>query len=341
MSKNSQFDAESRPASQAGFTLVELMISLTVVSIAIAAAFAMAFSLMNGFRDNRAAVQVESTARTVLDIIATGVRAASPGLTGGLVWDPCGDSLNGEFITTIHVTNSSTGSDRLRVIHASGGALAFITSKQNVLSGTALTVDDNDAFEKDFWTPAIIIDPLTAKGHLIEVNASSVDSESIATRMPGNCTGAVGEDEFLAGSIIVRAVHMDYIVDPPFLMVDPDGPGAKPDVVMAEGIEDMQIAVGVEDGSDDTSLTELGALPDDDEWHHNVALDSGHPTVDGGQWRALRITVIGYTQRDQKNTVTGNVTPGVEDRPAGSTADGLRRRAFSTTVDLRNFSAGN
>jgi prepilin-type N-terminal cleavage/methylation domain-containing protein len=332
-----------RTSQEAGFTLVELMISLTVVSVAIAAAFAMAFSLMNGFRDNRSAVQVEATSRTVLDIIATGVRSASPGLTTGLVWDVC----TGGDITTLEVVNSSTGSDELRVIHALGGALASITSAQNALSTGSLTVDDTSDFETNVFVPAIIIDPFNKKGHLLEVSATSATTFDTRNPTVGGATCAtndVGVENYTAGSFIVRAVHMHYYVDPPFLMVEPTGVGVDGDgdgvldtaVVMAEGIEDMQIAVGVESGADDTTLTEIGAVANDDEWFYNVAGEAAPATVDGLRWRALRISIVGFTPRDRKDDTT-RLRPALEDRPVAGTGDAFRRRAFSTTVDLRNL----
>lgn len=331
-----------RPArGQAGFTLVELMISLTVVSVAIAAAFTMAFSLMSGFRDSRSAVQTESTARTVLDLIASGVRAGSPGLKSGTVFDTCSNA----DIATLEVINSAVASDELRVLHASGGALAFLTSDQpTIVSSGSITVDDNSDFEKGIWMPALVIDPFNDKGHFIEVRASGADVTLMETRInpgPACAGGAAGAEDFGAGSMVVRAIHMHYRVDPPYLLVDPDANGPEIEVEVAEGIEDFQVAVGVEDGNNLNSLTEIGLISGDDEWHYNVAtpgVEAGPGPADGGDWRALRLTIVGYAARDA-NSSTSNLRPAAEDRGVGTVGDGIRRRAFSTTVEMRNFAA--
>lgn len=321
-------------SSQAGFTLVELMISLTVVSVAIAAALSMAFSLMNGFRGHRTAVEVESTSRIVLDIMSAGVRSASPGLVKGLIFDTC----QGVEVATIDVINSTTASDQLRVIHAVGGALATTTQAHNVVSDT-LDVVDNSTFEKDIFVPAIIVDPILGKGHLLEVRAPSGSATTMETRL-GCPAGAAGAEDFPAGSLIVRAVQMHYRVDPPYLMVDPDGPGPQVEIVMADGIEDLQIAVAVEDNVNLSSITDVGLAADDDEWHYNVDLDAAAPTVDVGGWSALRISVVGFAPFEQKSSGAPNVRPATEDRAAGA-SDFTRRRTYTTTVGLRNFSAGN
>ena len=323
-----------RLSSQAGFTLVELMISLTVVSVAIAAAFAMAFSLMNGFKGHRSAVQVESTSRIVLDIITAGVRSASPGLVKGLVFDTC----QGIDVSTIDVINSSSAPDELRMIHAFGGALASTIQAHDVVSDT-LNVVDNSSFEEGIFVPAIIIDPLSGKGHLIEVLAPSGSSTTMQTQL-GCAGGAAGAEDFPAGSLVVRAVQMHYRVDPPYLFVDPDGPGPEAEIVMAAGIEDLQIAVAVENNVNVASITDIGLGQDDDEWHYNFDLEAAPPTVDIGGWTALRISVVGYAFFGQESGGVAGVRPATEDRPAGA-IDLKRRRTYTTTVGLRNFSAGN
>lgn len=323
---------------QAGFTLVELMISLTVLSIAISAAFAMAYSLMNGYRLHRGAVAVESTSRIVLDIIAGGIRSSSPGMSSGQVFDVC----TGTTIDTIEVINDTSDSDELRIVHALGGAVASLTSSQKPSVGV-LTVDDNASFEQDLWMPGVIVDPLSSQGHLVEILAPSADSTSIEVRTPGECVtvssgdAALDDPTYPAGSFVIRAVHMHYFVDPPFLMVDPDGPGALVAEVMADGIEDLQIAIGVESDGNTSALLET-VLQTDDEWHNNNAGDAAPAAIASGDWRALRVTIVGVENREIRSAGT-QVRPAVEDRAAASSTDSFRRRVYSTTIQLRNFAA--
>jgi hypothetical protein len=329
--------------------------------VAIAAAFTLAFSLMNGFKDSREAVQVESTARTSLDIVATALRSASPGLGAGQVWDSC----NSNLVDTIQVTNSGIGPDSITVLHGLGGAIATLTSDQTILPATTLTVDANDfvsydasanpvasaAFEKNTWMPALIIDPVNQRGTYLQVRAPLGSSTTMETQIAPGCLapGPSPLPLFPAGSIIVRASFMTFSVLANadgldrFLMIDPDGPGPEVPQIMADGIEDLQVAVGVENEIDDTFLTELGAGPGDDEWHYNyVGGETGPPLTSliDGAWRAIRITLVGISYRDEQEG-TPFARPKAEDRAADGTGDGFRRRTYSTTVTLRNFSAGN
>ncbi len=63
---------------QAGFTLVELMISLVLFSFAVAGVLAVAVSMSQGFREQRAAVEAEGAVRVPLDFIGDAIRQSSP-----------------------------------------------------------------------------------------------------------------------------------------------------------------------------------------------------------------------------------------------------------------------
>jgi prepilin-type N-terminal cleavage/methylation domain-containing protein len=326
------------PARQAGFTLIELMIAILISSIAIAAGLGIAFSIMNNYHDHAGTLRVDSKARIVLDMIASSVRSSSPGLVTGRIWNPC----TGTEVDTIVHTNSVTGPDRLDLIHAAGGAVASLTSAQDISSST-LTVDDNSMFEKDLWTPAVVVDAITSKGHLVDIQAATGDpSTSLDVRPPGDCTVAgAGDPNYSAASFVIRAVKVSYFIDEatysvPYLMIDPDGDGAEVAQPVAEGIEDLQVAFGVD-------LDDSGQLVDaansTDEWFRNDPADAATPALTGGLWRAARITIVSRSTVELTDQPL-STRPQVEDRAAASTADPFKRRALSTTIELRNLGGG-
>lgn len=327
-----------RVIGEAGFTLVELMISLVVLSMAISAAFAMAFSLMDGYKEHRQAIRVESTTRIVLDMLAGATRSASPGLTSGKVWDVCSNAE----IDTVELTNFTNAADSLRLVHAAGGAFASIEDRVDDISdvATTITVVDNSMFEADLWTPALVISPVTGKAHLVEILADGAVPTTMTVRAPAGCVwtgfGVTPTDlVYEAGSFIVRAVHVEYAIDDvtynvPFLTIDPDGPNnptldAEP---VAEGVEDLQIAVAA-----DTTDDQLN----NSTWFYD-GVGGVAPLLSTGQWRALRITVIGRSTRDTDERASYS-RPTAEDHLADGATDVHRRRAFSTTVELRNFAS--
>src|SRR5262249_8093811 len=95
------------------------------------------------------------------------------------------------------------------------------------------------------------------------------------------------------GSLVIRARYARLAVETgadgvPMLTVDPDGDGPADSEILAEGIEDRQIAVGAAlDG--DSAILDLGDNPD--EWFYNAPGDADPPPITDGQWRALRLTI--------------------------------------------------
>src|SRR6478672_7119852 len=70
-----------------GFTLVELMISLVLFSIAVAGVLSVAVSMTVGFRTQRQVIAAEVAARAPIDFLADAIRGASPGASLGDIKD--------------------------------------------------------------------------------------------------------------------------------------------------------------------------------------------------------------------------------------------------------------
>ena len=119
-------------------------------------------------------------------------------------------------------------------------------------------------------------------------------------------------------------------------MLDPDGPGAAEPEAVAEGIEDLQIALGIDNNPNDGDLHEDTSAGDIDEWVYNHPSDSAAAAVTAAPYRAIRITVTARSI-DETSNVPISVRPPAEDRDAASQADVYRRRSLSTTVELRNL----
>ncbi len=122
-------------------------------------------------------------------------------------------------------------------------------------------------------------------------------------------------------------------------MMDPDGtPGALPlpEEAVAEGVEDLQIAIGVDLNGNGGIDAEDGAAGNDDEWVYNHPDDSDPPPVGTAPYRAIRLTVIARST-DEVTSVATPLRKGAEDRPDATTPDNSRRRTLSTIVELRNM----
>lgn len=317
---------------QAGFTLIELMMSLVIFSVAVAGILSVAVSLTQGFREQRLAINAQDSARAPLEIIADAIRQASPGVSDPTkVFD-----TNACTTGAISVVNGSgTNPDTLDMIYASGGIVTSLAAGPiTQSSGTATLSENKNLAPGDF----VLITNFTT-GHVVRLNNSTTGT-TIGWTAP-SCGGGVYDFSYAAGSLVIRVQHARFTVanDPsnnnmPTIWMDADSTGtaftAEP---MAEGIEDMQVAVGI-DADSNLTLTDTNATTD--EWRYNVAGDTPVATTD--IIRAVRITLIARTTSAQFGNLSTYVKPTSEDRTTTSTADQFRRRVLKQQIDIRNVS---
>jgi type IV pilus assembly protein PilW len=326
-----------------GFTLVELMISLVLFSFAIAGVLAVAVSMSQGFREQRAAVGAEGAVRIPLDFIADALRQASPAASTGLITDTtnanCGTS-NSAFSVSNNQTSVNdatiTGWDQLDVIYASG---AVVTSTRAILNpGRSTTVDVNDASQLAVGDFVAIS---SAKVYLFQI--TGIAGSALTLNTPDGACAAIGD--IAAGALVIRAQHAVFTIDAvdgvPTLMMDPDAGGPAVAEPLAEGVEDMQIVVGVDRDGDGKLGAENDTAGDADEWVGNNAADTDLTTILGSPptllVRAVRITLVARTTSGLVGNATPFFRPAVEDHAAAVAHDTYRRRVLSTVVEIRNM----
>ncbi len=310
--------------SQSGFTLIELMVSLVMFAFAIAGVLGVAVSLVQGYRETRMVMSAENSVRVPMEFIADALRQASPGVSSGKIQD------TGGTCTTSALTVTSTGgADTLDVIYAAGAVVTSSRTDYTVATPTSLEVADaSQLVAGDF----VVITDLD-QGHLLEIASIS---GNVLTLVGPACAITLPTGGYVAGSIVVRARHATFSIGSidgvPALMFDPDATGSSPEEPLAEGVEDLQIAIGIDSMGVAGTVDELGAGPDDDDWVYNTSGDT-YPVT--GTPRALRVTIVART--GWVPGVTGSYfLPDVEDRAAGG-PDGMRRRILRSTIELRNM----
>jgi prepilin-type N-terminal cleavage/methylation domain-containing protein len=320
---------------EAGFTLIEMMIAVTLFAVVIGVALQIAIVVTQGFETTREAQEAERGARGSLEYMSDVVRASSTGSPNGDAKDAVGcTGAAGIPVSALSVENHSDQPDKLTVIYALPGALtslrsAFTSGSGNfdVLDSTGLTAGDS----------VIVSDGATAR--LVKAVTISAPSglATIGTIAPASACPAVTFPNYSVGALVVRArVARFYVANAsdgtPMLWMDPDGDGPAPGEPLAEGVEDMQIAVGI-DLNGDGVITDNGNTTD--EWFYNAPGDPAPPDPSVTPWTALRITLVSRTIHDT-GVATQSARPALEDRPAG-TADIHRRRLMSSVIEIRNL----
>ncbi len=330
--------------SQAGFTLVELMISLVIFSLAVAGVLSVAVSMNQGFREQRQAIGAEDNARGAMDFISDAIRSASPAVQqSGVIRDDltctCFAAASSSSCAApigssgIAVTNSTTGPDMLRIVFASGGV---VTSTRTTYAKGTTTITLTDASGVSAGDQLLISD--LTNGDIVtvtNVNMTGPGNQGDITVGPSPCAGFTST--YATNSLVVRVLRAKFFVDTTnsqgfgtnVLFMDPDDDGTtySPEP-LAENVEDFQVALGI----DDTGASPAGAV---DYWEYS--LGNGAKV---GSLRAARLTIITLTKQALQGVQSGTTTflrPAAEDHPVATTGDNYRRRVLSSTVEIRNL----
>ena len=318
---------------EAGLTLVELMVAMVIVSIAISAALAVGFSMLDGYREQRRLSVVERAARISLEIMSGSVRAASPGVTTGAITDLVACSGFG----SLEVINHTDAPDELKLIYASGWVITSLRSSFDESSTELVVLDATGLRPGD----RVLVSNFD-QGHFVEITAINPHAEGASLAIDPPSAVPCGSGSFPAsgygpGALVMRAKMARYHVEDtaigPTLMLDPDDVGPDPAEPLAEGVEDVQIAYAV-DVNGDGALFEDGSSTD--EWFFNHPGDAAPPAMAISMPAALRLTLVARTTFETSDA-PASTRPPLEDRAGAQAADPFRRRSLAATVEIRNL----
>ncbi|HEX4451291.1 MAG TPA: PilW family protein [Kofleriaceae bacterium] len=325
--------ARAPRTGQAGFTLIELMISLVLFSFAIAGVLAVAVSMTQGLREQRAAVGAETSARVPLDFMGDAIRQASPAVPSGVIWDAATCTQNAITVTDNQsgaVDTTLTGWDKLDVIFASGGVVA---SSESAYTAATTTLTLTDTSQLAVGDTVVATD--TNTGTLLKITGIAGTTVTVASPS-ALCSGSI--PTYAAPFLVIRAMHATFTLDTvdtqPTLLMDPDSTGPLAPQPLAEGIEDMQIAQGYDNGAGVIENTTVNG----DQWWCNVIGESQLAGQPAGTLRALRISITARTTSGLVGNLNPYTRPAVENHTASLVADQFRRRVLNTTIEIRNLS---
>lgn len=359
--------AETRRGAAAGFSLVEIMVSLGLAGL-LAAAILTAAQIQAGLHRDQAGLQATlDNGRAALNAIAHDARLLGAPAWG---WGLTNSTGAGPQTLPLYRVVDSAGADapdRLDLIIPAGDALLLAAGVNPGATQLDLRRLDPQALadpaqgpppNRDFAPLGLALlsnvtlrvppgpPPLMAPpspgcdaqsgglgAALLRVSGRSGQSGlAIAPLTTGGCS-------YGRGSLVTRAAALSYFVDRAralLLVADeallaPASAGDPPGSPVAEGIVDLQVAVGVDglNGARDGTLSE-------DEWAYRGGV-AGAAVAPWQPPSALRITIVARTL--SPGATVGPGRPAVENRPGGP-PDRFRYRVLSTTVVPRNLNVG-
>ena len=345
-------------ASDRGFTLIELMISLGIFAVVSMAAFSVLSASQKIATMNDQTVQIQRNVRLAMDLIARDFRMAAFG-------NPAAGtaSCNQQLTATDNAIGADAGPDAIQMVTVDQqvGTLAAAYVKGN----TTITVNDLPA------GTLAANDVISLEG--IVLASTSLPAGNILTLSSITSSGStmlpIGTGVFRLACVTYQVTGADGRVGgagtvfTPYTLLRNTTITAANAVPIVDGIEDLQLAYGIDadgDGKIDDQTGGTANVVDCQDYVPNGrACTQGTTVLAAGtvttlppsinatptSVRQVRITVVGRAVPPQAVNVAGNTWKDsaftsssavqAEDHTIAS-APGIRRRALTRVVTLRN-----
>lgn len=358
--------------TQAGLTMVEIMISLLLVSVAAAFVFSIQMRTSTALRDQQAIAEMQQTLRATADAIVRDVRGAGylarsirvtkEGGSGSCVGAP--DGVNTVDITGISVDNNNAAPDIVRIASADASVQAFVTSHTTESS----VVDSVAGFAVD--DRVLLVSVATGGttygvGCVIQITGIDAATKTLshASGVGINYTTLCQCDAIATAGpwMITRLSLKAYRINPNdargVLQMSPSG-GVTPNdwVDLAVGIVDLQLALRIAQPGDGTD--EDGDLAPQRDWRSGDNMEATLAPTESVV--AASVTLVAKTTKEV-NGIELATSPDVFAADAGISNNRVGDRAgtplpvtdptsmfygnfvyrsYSTVVDLRNIGVG-
>jgi prepilin-type N-terminal cleavage/methylation domain-containing protein len=311
--------------SEAGFSLVEVMAALIILSIAMTAVFATFISQQQSFTIQSRVSEMQQNLRQVVEFMARDIRMAGYGIPDNVTIPNNVIAAGVTSIRSLYAKDNTTGPDQIYILYFfdmdDNQRSTWNTAAMAIGAGT-VTVDNTDGFLPTGGELVIVKDE--TKAQLFQ----TVSKTSTALSFGGAMYPGVADNVYAPGSpppassTVAKArfarYYIDSTTDPahPTLMVDRmGGLAAQP---LADDIEDMQLEYGI-----DTNAPTDGIV---DSWVASPATPS--------QVRQVRLRYIARTRLPEAGWA--ETRPALGNHAAGTTPDGYRRRTYDIVIDIRN-----
>ena len=346
-------------ASDRGFTLIELMISLSIFAVVSAAAFSVLIASQKTATMTDQTVQIQRNVRLAMDLIARDLRMAAFG-------NPAAGTAG--CAQQLTATDNAVGAD------AGPDAIQMVTVDQQVGTLAAAYTSGNATITVNNLPAGVLAanDVITLEGTVLA--ATSLPAGNILTLSSVQSTGSsafpIGTGVFRLTCVTYQVTGADGMVGgagavftPYTLLRNTTGVAANA-VPIVDGIEDLQLAYGIDtdkNGTIDDQAPTSNTVDCLDFVPNNGTCTNGTTVIAAGTGtvtaipasvnatptsvRQVRITVVGRAVPPQAVNVAGNTwrddtftsssAVQAEDH-AIANALGIRRRSLTRVVTLRN-----
>lgn len=310
--------------------MVELMVAMVVASIVMTVMFTIFRTSTDSWNTQEEVTNMQQNLRVAMAWVSRDIRMAGCGMNLFSdmvehieVYD--GATAGGwVLLRPITITNSDAGPDSIDIMYGDINSGEYDATIREGMpdASSELKVDSTDEFEVDDFV--VVSNGLNAALFVVSaVQPASLKLQHNPAQSPFNPPAAFKNfpngGGYEHGSRLYNFKNFRWLTyyidqtDPehPMLMVDDHkGGGAQ---VVAEDIEDMQFYYFMKDGT-----------------------ETNDPTGNEEDIRAVRVSFVARTSKQDKNARTAFSPMSLEDHVVAATFDGYRRAPLQSVIQLRN-----
>jgi len=321
--------ASGRRHPEGGFSLVEVMAALVILSIALTAVFATFISQQKSFTVQSRVAEMQQNLRQAVEYLSRDIRLAGYGIPANVVV-PDGIIATGvTSVRSLYAKDNTTGPDQVYILY-----IFDMDANQPPTTDNAAGVPANAG---SITVPGIA-GFLSTGGELVLVTDNTTADLYETSAAGGNTLTFGGGYAYNSGHVqsypsgppavtVAKARFVRYYIDNNTLMVDRMG-GAAPQP-LADDIEDMQLSYGLDTNADGV----VDAMRNDVPGGPLLAVPAEIPQI-----RQIRLRLIARTRLTEAGW--SETRPTIGNRTdAAPPPDGYRRRTYDIVIDVRNSGA--
>lgn len=318
---------------EAGFSLVEVMVALIILTIAMTAVFATFISQQQSFTVQNRVAEMQQNLRQAVEYLSRDIRLAGYGIPDN-VSIPNGVVVTGvTSIRSLYAKDNTTGPDQIYILYMfdmDSNQRPTNLSSPMATSGATISTMDNVSGRFVDNELILVTDNTNTTGDLYQISGTPTGTTISLNGSSYNVHPNFPSGGYLSNppAMVAKARFVRYFIDNttdpahPTLMVQRLGSTAPQPV--ADDIEDMQLTYGLDtnaDGNVDAWRNEVGGP--------NLSVPAEIPQV-----RQVRLRFIARTRLPEAGW--SETRPALGNRAAGTTPDGYRRRTYEIVIDVRN-----
>lgn len=299
---------EPRRRGPRGMTLIELMVASAIAAVIVSAATASVMAVYRSSRDAQMRASIDAEAKLLVEYLVSRIQPAGGGSFRPWSMVTVENDWNGDGSDRLILAELDTALGECTISSHNGSSVVYGFPDSPCCLDPVPTWDGRQVMvvsENGENTLSLTINNTTSSSGTCQANFTSWTASPLGqlNRLPGGDRSAL-----VGGAMAVvksKRFYVNKTTHELIMQQDTDNDGTWEDVVLADEVYDLQLALGYDSGTADGHITDTGSSTD--EWLYNAPGDT-MATINstGADPTDLRMMAVGIIFGTRSTTMSGN-----------------------------------